>query len=114
MRRDLAGMRWGPARCQIGRRRKGAKAQGREATRQKPGVGQLTEANCDVDALLDDVHEVIVQADVDNDLRVTGSEHRQRRGDKMQTDRERRRDAEGPRRLGASCGRDLFDLLCVP
>ncbi|MBS1184251.1 MAG: hypothetical protein H6Q99_4131 [Proteobacteria bacterium] len=101
------------ARGEIGGARKAAEPMRRQPARQQPRVRKVADPHGDIDARLDDVDELVAEAQVDHHLGVERPERRQHRRDHVDADRQRRGNPEGARRLRAGRLRHLFDLLGI-
>src|SRR6516162_2808254 len=77
-------------------------------------VGQMSNANCGVKTLLNQIDGAVVQHHVDRDFAVTGHVIGDNRCQVGETERDRRRDPEntpGPYLQGARVAFDLVDLF---
>jgi len=85
-----------------------------EAARNQPGILKIADTDRDIDAFLDDVHQLVTQSKIYRQLWMPRPKARQCGREEMNTDRQRCRDLQGSGGLTAGGDRRLLDVLGIP
>ena len=108
---NVLDMFWSAAPFDIGRRRHGAHAIGRELARNEAGIFRAADPYRDIDAFLNEIGKRVADANVDGQPGIFLPEARQVRREDMDRDRSGRCDLDGAGRLAPRGHGDLFDLF---
>ena len=101
---EVVGRQRGAAGVQVGRAGADDAADGGEFAGDEAGILQRADADGDIDAFFDQVHEAVAHAEIDGEFRVKGQEIRQSGGEMEEAEAHRRIHPQAAARGGLQLG----------